>query len=261
MVGDAASTKEPSPTLWTQHVEVHWQTALAFFEHRYRILRALDDAGLLRTFRHNEDRIDVRLGDPDHLLSFGATGMTLSALKPSADLGRLRTAADIVLESLAPSRLRNARASLQWIQPSGGQTYDHARSAAAEKALGVSSTGRYVDYAAIVDGHIEQPAADYHLEAGVAGAAEIPHRLNRAVVQLRGVGQGGNQDAPPSIWPIDTLPPFALFCDSTWHLGNDLPLPSWDGAAEAFEGVRQAALQTVDSIFRRLDTNKIQESP
>jgi hypothetical protein len=67
-------------------------------------------------------------------------------------------------------------------------------------------------------------------------------------------------DAPPSLWPVDSLPKFALFCDSTWGLDEDLPTPGWDGAAEIFDALREAALRIVDNIFKRLDSPASQET-
>jgi hypothetical protein len=260
MTSSPEGTKPPGTNLWTQHVGLHWPNSLAFFERRYEILRSLDERGLLRFFRHGDQRIDVRLGDTDHLLSFGAASMTLSALKPKADLERLATAGGIVIEAIAPSHLSNLTASLQWIGPSHRSDYDQARSGAAETVLGKPARGRYLDFAAVIDGSIPQSNTTYHLEAGVAHAAEIAVRLNRAFVLVRGAGQGGNIDAPPSLWPAESLPSFALFCNSTWELAKDLSVPGWDDAASHFESVRKAAPQIVDSIFSTLDTKSIRET-
>jgi hypothetical protein len=223
-------------------------------------LRSFDEQGLLRFFRHGEQRMDVRLGDADHLVSFGPTSMTLSALKPQADLERLATAGRMVIEAIAPSRLSGLLASLQWIGPSHSSDYDHARAGATERALGEPAIGRYLDFAAVVDGDVRQPNATYHLEAGVAHASEIARRLNEAFVRIRGVGEGGNVDAPPSLWAADSMPPFALFCNSTWESAKDMPVSSWDEAASYFQSVRKAAFQIVDSIFSAVDTKSTPET-
>jgi hypothetical protein len=260
MTSRPAGTQPTSTTLWTQHIALSWPNSLAFYERRYDILRSFEERGLLRFFRHAEQRIDVRLGDTDHLLSFGAASMTLSALKPNADLERLSSAGRIVVEAIAPSRLSNLTASMQWVGPSYGRNYDQARAAAAENTLGEPADGRYVDFAAVVDGQTTQSNATYHLEAGVAHAAEVARRLNTAFVRIRGPGQGGNIDAPPSLWPAESLPPFALFCNSTWNLPNDLSVSGWDDADGHFESVRKAAAQIVDSIFKALDNDSKRES-
>jgi hypothetical protein len=247
------ATQPLGTTLWTQHLGVRWPNSLAFFEHRYEILRSFDEQGLLRFFRHAENRVDVRLGDADHLLSFGASGMMLSALKPKADLDRLAAAGRVVVEALAPRRLSGLTASMQWIGASHDGDYDQARSRACEHALGEPGSGRYLDYAAVVDGDALQSGATYHLEAGVADAADIAHRLNRAFVSVRGAGQGGNIDAPPTLWPADSMPPFGLFCNSTWQLSRAVCVPGWDDAESHFASIRKAAFQIVDSIFTALD--------
>lgn len=238
---------------WTQHFEVRWSSALTFFEHRYEILRSLEDANLLRAFRTSEERIDVRLGDPHHLLAFMATGMSLSTLRPSADLERLREAADMVLATLRPDRLGSLRALFQWIAPSSGKTYDEARSRAVARALGEPATGMFTDFAGIVDGKIDEPPATYHLEVGVAEAGELPSRLSRAAGRLRGA-PNRHTDAPQTLWPIDSFPGFALFCDSGWTFNSPISGDSWGAAAATFDAARDAARSTTDGIFKHLDS-------
>jgi hypothetical protein len=254
--GGAARDQPLEP--WTQHFEVRWPSALTFFEHRYEILRGLEEADLLRAFRTSEERIDVRLGDPHHLLAFMATGMSLSALRPSADLGRLQTAADLVLDAVNPDRLGSPRALFQWIAPSSGETYNDARSEAVASALGTPATGRFTDFAALVDGRIDDPPATYHLDAGVAEAGELPFRLSRAAGQLRGASTG-HQGVPPSLWSNESFPEFALFCDSRWTLDDAIRGSSWSAASATFDAARNAARATVDGIFKHLDSNGTQE--
>jgi hypothetical protein len=260
-MADVESNAEQSLEPWAQHFEVRWPPALAFFERRYEVLRKFDDAGLLRAFGIGEDRIEVRLGDPNHLLAFMPVGMSLSALKPNADLERMHRAADLVLDCLAPDRLANPRASFQWIAPSSGSAYDAARSAAASRALGEAAMGRYTDFAAVIDGRIDELGVTYHLEAGVAEAEEIPFRLARAAGHLRGPGRAARQDTPESLWPADSLPKFALFCTSEWTLDDPVQADGWAGAAATFDAVRNAAGTTVDAIFKHLDSDETPEEP
>jgi hypothetical protein len=233
---------------WTQRAEVSWRQNLAFYEHRYAILRELESKGLLRRFQENEGRISARLGAAHQVLSYSADGLSVAAFKPDSDLEMLRTAAEIVCDTLEPKVIGFPDFILQWLIPQDAD-YDVVRTKAASALLGEGPPGELDDFAVVTDGTFEDPLDEYHLEFGVVEAAEAVSRLARRV----GRTSGAAPDTPRGLWRPDDLPPVAFFCDLQL---DALGVEPGDIVASLFsllESARHSGDQLVSSLVQRLD--------
>lgn len=231
---------------WTQRVRIPWRPLVSFFERRWELLRAFEDQGLVRQFRVHAARIDIRLGDAHHLVIFGQDGLELSLLRPDADHGRMESASRAIWTALDPPQLTRPSMTFQWLMPVEAD-YDDARRDVAARLLGQPQGAGHADFAALVDGECESPESTYRLEVGVVQASESPMRLAREVGRV-GVPA---PEAPPSLWPPDTLPDVALFCDSDWDIHN-VPDPSIEAVLEQWTTAKEAARQIVSGLFEQL---------
>jgi hypothetical protein len=235
--------------IWTQRVEITWRQNLAFFERRYSVLRELEDEGLLRRFQENDrSEISVRVGSAHQTLTFGDDGLVVAALKPESDLQVLRAAVQVVCDALDPRLSGYPELAFQSLTPLVG-AYDEVRKAAAEALLGGGAVGRVGDFAVVLDGDLDEPLDDYHLEFGIVEATEVPARLSRRV----GFSSSGNSFAPPpGLWQSDQLPAVALFCDSridASSLGPDIV----DDLFATLKLGRQAAEEVESATMKRLN--------
>ncbi len=228
---------------WTQRFRVAWRPTLAFFEERYRIMRQLEEAQLLRGFEVDERRVRLRLGDVQHQLAFANDRLETSALRPDADLARLKTGVKCVWDALAPSGVRRPTMQLQWLEPLE-LSYDDARRHAADQLLSLPEEARHKDFAISLDGESADGAVRSHVEFGVVEAAEIGPRLAGG---RRAPDRG---DPPASIWPIETLPQVALFCDQTWIF--DRGMESVNDMTGIWDDAKKRGEQLMRSIHERL---------
>lgn len=236
-------------SLWTQRITLRWQQNLRFYERRYEVLRAFEDAGYLRNFREDEGQMVVRVGSAYQVLSFGSRGMSLGLLSPDADDELLQSAAFEVWTRLEPATVGGPTVELQWLRALP-QAYNEARTHAARVLLGAPLNANAVDFALLYDGRSERPDAHYRLELGIVEAAEAPPRLARVVGR---VGGRGDPNISPSLWQADALPPVALFCDGAWE-SSDLDDHTLEGIIRRAQDVRRSAGDLVDMIASRVES-------
>ncbi|HEX3854409.1 MAG TPA: hypothetical protein VHW01_25780 [Polyangiaceae bacterium] len=233
--------------LWTQRAEVSWRQNIAFYEHRYAVLRELEDKGFLRRFQEDDGRISARLGAAHQILSYRSDGLSIAALKPDSNLEMLRTAAEVVCDKLRPKPTGYPEFILQWLVPLDA-SYDAARASAAVALVGDTPT-KLDDFAVVADGTVDDPLDEYHLEFGIVEAAEAINRLARRV----GRTAGARPDTPRGLWRADDLPSVAFFCDIEL---DALSIEGDDIVASLFsllESARDIGDQLVSSFLKRLD--------
>lgn len=223
-----------APTPWTRRFAFSWPQSVAYFERRYGVLRRFEDEGLVRQFRVSEQRIGVYLGDANHELVYGLRSIEGSLFKPDGDWDRMSAALDIVLADLQPKRLLRPVLRFQWLIALDAE-YDEARRAGALEMLGDAGKG-LTDWSGLVDGELESPPSTFQAEFGILDAAEAPQRLSRQIGRV----QGERDTPPPTLWPTESLPPVAFFCE-TIAQGTEPPEPSVE-AISAFVRDSQDAL-------------------
>jgi hypothetical protein len=234
--------------LWTQRLQIRWHQNIAFYEARYEILRAFEDAGLLRRFRREDNRVVVRIGAAHQVIGFGANGLTMALLTPESDEVVVRQAASIVWDRLTPAVVGGLSLGLQFLSPIE-MPYDDAKSKAASALVG-SDVGAAVpqDFALLYDANDRELDGTVRLEIGVIDDAEVPVRLARSVGRVG----SADKETPPSLWQGSTLPAVALFCDQDWdvNLGD---VESLDGVFARLEATRRAADELMVGFAQRLD--------
>ncbi|MDD1677760.1 MAG: hypothetical protein LUO93_01065 [Methanomicrobiales archaeon] len=181
---------------------------MAYHERRFEALRAFEDEGLIRQLRVTDDHLSVRLGDASHLLILGADRLEIGMFDPKGDAQRIELGVRRAWEVFHPTRLSNPRMSFQWLIPVG-LSYDEARLAALGPIFGQLGVVKAEDWSATLLGELGDPPATFFAEFGIVEAAEAPRRLARETGYFR----GQSRETPPSLWPIDTLPPVAFFLD------------------------------------------------
>ena len=232
---------------WTQRATVSWRPALAFFERRYSILRAFEDAGLLHQFRIEEDSVSVRLGDANHEIYFSARGLELAMFQPDGDFERLANATRAIIDHLEPKHLLRPEFNFQWLVPLDGD-YDEVRRRTAGAVL-PSFDGEATDFAVLVDG--SRSKSTYVFEAGIVDAAEIPQRLSGVRGRVRRPGQ---IEAPPSLWPPDELPQVAFYADSV-VFERVVEEATSDGFLSAWQEMRDIAFDIVGKVMKEFDVH------
>jgi hypothetical protein len=193
--------------IWTQRARLGWKQSVSFYEHRFEVLRRLEDDGSLRRFQERGGQISMRLGGAHQLVSFGPTGLSMATLKPGLDDGVMRNAIEVVCSALEPQPVGRPSFGLQWLVPID-LSYDDARKTAST-ALFSSVDGHLADFALLLDGTLDEPLQEYQVEVGILEASEVPARLARVVGR---VGPA-DQDIAPALWQSEELPKVALFCD------------------------------------------------
>jgi hypothetical protein len=231
--------------IWTQRTRVSWKQNVSYFEHRYEVLRTLEDAGLLRRFQSKGDRISMRLGGAHQIMSFGPGGFSMADLNPSLDEGVTRAAAEVVCSALKPELVGRPSFGIQSLVPIA-MPYDDARRTAGE-ALLPDLPSEVRDFALLLDGTSEQPPGEYRLEIGILEAAEAPERLSRAVGRIT----TRDDETPPFLWQPSELPDVALFCDIEFE-AEPLQGNVVESLFATLASVRDASDELVSSFMDRL---------
>jgi len=232
--------------LWTQRVRLTWPPSLTFFEHRYEVLRQFEQMGLLQQFRVREQRLSARLGDAYHFISISPDELEAGLLRPSGEFHRVENALRITFDLLKPQRVVRPLLSFQWLFPVG-EDYDSARLRASTSMLGDLPPLERKDPALFFAASTH--AGDVvNIECGIVEAAETPQRLARQVGQFTSFADA---EAPPSLWPVDSVPNVAFFCDSIWHMVI-LDDPTPDAVFKSWENMRASTENIVTSLADRL---------
>jgi hypothetical protein len=231
--------------IWTQRTKVSWKQSVSYFEHRYEVLRQLEDAGLLRRFQSNGDRISMRLGGVHQIMSFGPSGFSMADLKPGLDEGVTRAAAEIVYSAIKPELVGRPSFSIQSLVPIT-VPYDDARQAAG-RALLPGLPGNTLDFGLLLDGASEQPPGEYRLEVGIVEATEVPARLSRTVGRVA----ARDEETPPFLWQPNELPEVALFCDVALKT-EPLQGNTVESLFATLASVRDVSDELVSSFMQRL---------
>jgi hypothetical protein len=235
---------------WTQRLSVAWRPSLGFFEKRYEILRAIEDEKLLHQFLHRDDRISVRLGDPNHIVTFAPDRLEMTVLRPDGDLGRVLNVGQLVLEALRPSRILSPAVQFQWLNPIA-QDYEVAKAQLVERLFGQVPHLTYGDTAALLDVATDEPASRGQVEFGLVNASEMPGRLARSVGYMTHLAE---PEAPASLWVGETLPEVAFFCDSAWWPIQP-PDPAIDAVGKLWEDMREMAGSIVQAFMGTVQTD------
>jgi hypothetical protein len=238
-------------TLWTQRAAISWKQNIGFFEHRYDVLRDIEQKGLLRRFQDRPSQTAVRLQGPHQVVTFGAEGVFFGLFKPDADLGVVRAAVEAVCNALEPELTGFPVFNFKWLNPCE-MSYDKARDVVATALVGKHNPGHVTDFAVVLDGKFEAPFDDYHLEIGVVEAAETPHRL------ASGLSRGENErDSPPGLWSVEQLPPVAVFCEVELDRSKLDPGDTVEDIFSAFGSARDLADGLMSSVLTPLKDRKL----
>jgi len=232
--------------LWTQRVRLTWPPSLTFFERRFEVLGQYEQMGLLQQFRVREQRVSARLGDAYHFISISPDELEAGLLQPSGEFHRVESALRIAFDLLVPRRVVRPRLSFQWLIPVA-EDYDTARLRAITSMIGDVPQLENKDPALFFTAS-SGPDAVVNTECGIVEAAEIPRRLARQVGQLTPFADA---EAPSSLWPVDSVPNVAFFCDSIWHMVR-LDEPTADAVFECWDNTRAAAESVVTLLADRL---------
>ncbi len=211
--------------VWTRRVSVPWEVGTTYYQRQWDALTRVDDAGLLFGHRVVGDRIAMRLGDQQHVISFSSDYVDGAVLVPTGDVERVRNALEIVLEAIRPKQLLRPTFDFQWLDALE-TPYDEARLATATALFGTLDGAELNDWSATLDGRAVSPAGTMRAEFGVVEAAEAQVRLAREVgTQFLGPP---DPDIPPGVWNVAELPDVAFFFDSQCRLSQDVGEPSVD---------------------------------
>jgi hypothetical protein len=232
-------------TPWTQQFALSWPVTLRFFERRFAIAKTLEERRMMRGLRVSESQISLLLGDPNHRLTYSADGLEVAVLQPGAEFERVIAAATLVIESLEPARIVRPTALFQWLAPLAAE-YDIARRRFAESVLPAQPGTVFKDMAVLVDGSVAEPEMTFQMEFGIVDRAEVPSRLGRSVGRV-----DTGERRPPTLWPLESLPEVAFFCDSTWDI--DQPVGSSSEQVIAlWNSIREAASRVVGNLVDQL---------
>lgn len=225
-------------------IDLRWRPSLDFYEQGVALLRQLEDAGELRSFRVAQHDVGARLLDGSELQVsvVGASYRLLAGpVDTAATCGLLRR----VLEAMQPADLE-AVFYLQHLIPLDWETtYEEACAKVTAAWLPqLATSAGIVDSAPLVDGLSPQHHLRFQAEFGVVDAEQAPARLDRSL----GNRIGG--PALPAAGEGVTYPPLALFSDSSWFPQGapegDEDLTLW--VASALE----ASLQEAEGLTRAL---------
>jgi hypothetical protein len=224
---------------------------VSFFEHRFEVLRTLEDRGDLRGMNVEEERVSFRVGDAYHAVAFGVNRLDAAVLRPEADKGRIADTINLILEAVQPDRLVRPTFEYQWLVGLDA-SYDDAREATAAAVVKPPENAPAVDYAVVFDGAMTEPAGTYRLEAGIVEAAEAPIRLSR----IAGTFRADAHEVPASIWPVDSVPAVGFFCDSRWQV-QGLVEPGQEALFHLWEGVGELASGVVLAVMEKLGVTEL----
>jgi hypothetical protein len=231
--------------LWTQRLSLSWWSSVRYFRLRFDVLERYEDEGWLWGARVADDVVGARLGDPSHVIEFGPSHMRAYLLNPDADAERLLAALRVLIETVEPKLFANPTFSFQWVIPIAG-TYEDVRKRAAASFL-PNALSPVTDLAAWLDGDLPDRRGKYYLECGVVEAIEVPPRLAREVGRFMVLR---DPNVPSSLWPIETLPPIAFFCDMHCEVADvgsaSEFFSQWGETRERAEGV-------ISSLMNRFD--------
>ena len=231
---------------WTRRLTLPLQTTLSFFENRLAALREFEAEGLLHQVRVEEERVSVRLGDPNHLLTFGPRQLEVALLQPTGDLDRVATAVERVWKALDPARVSGPTFQFQWLVPLEDE-YDTARRRAIGSLLGQSSVVSLTDWSMVLNAEGDKPPGVITLEMGIVEAAEAPQRLGR----LTGLFRGQGAETPPTIWTHESLPEVAFFVDMIWAAPK-LVDATPEGVLSLWSEATTSAGELVSELIRRI---------
>lgn len=230
----------PAVAPWTHRASFSWRQNVGFFEHRYEILRTLEDKGLLRRFNDRGDKMAVRLQGPHQLVIFGEDDLYIGLFRPDALMDVARAAVQVICDALQPQLTGNHDFDFQWLE-AWDRPYDQARLATSEAFLGKDHPANLIDFALVVDAKFDPPFDDGHVEFGIVDASEAPMRLTRGAI-----GAEEPQDAPRSLWGADELPPVAIFSDI--HLDAGGPLDESADIVASMFATFEKARDTADAL-------------
>ncbi|HXQ00894.1 MAG TPA: hypothetical protein VN845_12635 [Solirubrobacteraceae bacterium] len=225
--------------IWTQRASFSWRQNVGFYEHRYEVVRDIERKGLLRRFLDRPAQLAIRLEGPHQVISFAPDGLLIGMLTPEANVDVLRAATESIVEALNPDLRSYPLFKFQSLEPCA-KSYDEARALAAAAFLGVDHPGRVTDFALSLDGKLEVPFDDYHLQAGIVEAAEATGRLARPL--SRGIE---DINSPSSLWRPEDLPPVAVFCDVELDVA---PLEDVDDIVAAMFSTIASARKVADEL-------------
>jgi hypothetical protein len=214
------------PQLWVQGASVRWRPDFRFYEARTRFLSRLDEKGLIRAWRVEEEEVSARLRDADHEALLDSGGITVIGTTLEPDIERLIFAAEAAIKEVGIPRLTTMRVQFEYIYPLEG-SYDEIRIESARRFLGSLADLRITDYAVLLDGQRSDLSYEYKLEFGIVSRTEIPLRLSRLIGRMR--GEGEQQSLPRSL-NFSKLPEVALFADMSWRYAQ-APVASEAGGA------------------------------
>lgn len=229
------------PQLWTQGASINWRPSFRFYEARTKFLSRLDEKGLVRAWRMEDEEVSVRLGDREHEAFLTPTGVRVFATTTEPDLERLILAAELAVKETNIPRLTIVRVYFQHLYPIEGK-YDEIRSRSAHLLLGSFADDLKVsDYALLVDGRPDDPTYAFQVEFGIVSRVEIPLRLARLIGRMR--GEEDQQRSLPRQLRLADLPEVALFADSSWALVKAPASDEISGALRELwgSGVREAS--------------------
>jgi len=235
-------------TIWTRRASFAWRQNIGFYEHRYKVLRHLDEKGLLRRFLEREDQLAIRLQGPHQVVTFTPEGLQWGLLKPDADIEVIRTAVEVICKELQPQLRGYSRFGFQALEPCT-KSYDEARSAAVAAYLGTEHPGRIIDFALSLDGKLAAPFDDWWMQAGIVNASEMSLRLARGL--RRRITE---ISSPPSLWSPDELPAVAVFSDVEVDIAPfEAPVDIVATMFSAFDSARVLADELSASVLKPLE--------
>jgi hypothetical protein len=220
---------------WTHRLEVVVNPSLGYYENRFAALRTLERDGLLWAHRVEDDRISVRLGDPNHVLVLEPTSFEVASFMPSGDLNRLHHAFSATWEAIEPKGVLRLIAGFQWLVPLR-ESYEDARLYASEALLGSVGGITDPDPAVLLFAASELSGAVMQFECGIVETSEIPYRLSR---EIGAIGEA-TPEAPRTLWQAESLPDVAFFSDSAMFVTDvgDTPasiISRWQDACKEIE--------------------------
>jgi hypothetical protein len=224
---------------WTRRIQLTFRPLVSFYEHKPRILRELEDAGLVRQFTTADDSVVVRLRDPEHILVFGARKIIAGGLSPETDVEMLKKAVEAVWNAMQPSPGKSVQLEFQWLIPMS-QGYDEARIAAGKSVLELPADTKWVDFAMVIDGAATDFDGSFKGSAGIVESAEVPPRLSKVFGYVEG------KPMPPALWKVEALPDVAVYCSQRWTVREDID--SVDSMFALWQRV-QARSATIAEMF------------
>lgn len=201
---------------WTQTVSLHWRSELRYHEVRVALLRAFEDAGVLRAFRIGEDSIDARIFDQDHQLSVSQSSLTLQLLRPDADREAAWDVVAQALEMVRPAAPESMTVALQHISPIDAP-FEVSVQQSLEQffSLPGSATAQARDWSLLLDLSVEDEAEPSgQTEVGIARKWEFPPRLARLLGRM---GGPRSWQVAPNHWQEVEFPEVAFFADTIWR--------------------------------------------